>query len=135
MRRMRSLRISKAPESWNREGCVRSFSQDLRQASTSPKRSSRPTQCRSNVAGRMCGPRIQTGALQTEERIVRAENASANGFEALGNFAGGVVVAHVAGVDASTINILFLAYSASRVFYTFTMTATLFFKAAGTLST
>ncbi|CRK30265.1 hypothetical protein BN1708_000800 [Verticillium longisporum] len=67
----------------------------------------------------MCGPRIQTGALQTEERIVRAENASANGFEALGNFAGGVVVAHVAGVDASTINILFLAYSASRVFYTF----------------
>ncbi|KAF3355218.1 hypothetical protein VdG1_07082 [Verticillium dahliae VDG1] len=86
----------------------------------------------------MCGPRIQTGALQTEERIVRAENASANGFEALGNFAGGVVVAHVAGVDASTINILFLAYSASRVFYTFvyvTITATLFFKAAGTLST
>ncbi|CRK05822.1 hypothetical protein BN1723_001634 [Verticillium longisporum] len=33
MRRMRSLRISKAPESWNREGCVRSFSQDLRQSS------------------------------------------------------------------------------------------------------
>ncbi|KAG7107526.1 hypothetical protein HYQ45_007598 [Verticillium longisporum] len=93
-----------------------------------------------------------------DDKTLDKPNTSANGFEALGYYAGGVVVANVAGVDASTINILSLAYVASRVFYTLIyvvlqanrkfaplrtlvwfmgqiVTVTLLFKAAGALST
>ncbi|EEY20755.1 predicted protein [Verticillium alfalfae VaMs.102] len=69
----------------------------------------------------MCLNLAQTGLSfhTTKERIVRAENASVNGFETLGHYAGGVVAANVVGADAPTINILSLAYVASRIFYTF----------------
>ncbi|CRK05997.1 hypothetical protein BN1723_001660 [Verticillium longisporum] len=105
----------------------------------------------------MANPRSLQQRLK-DDKTLDKPNTSANGFEALGYYAGGVVVANVAGVDASTINILSLAYVASRVFYTLIyvvlqanrkfaplrtlvwfmgqiVTVTLLFKAAGALST
>jgi uncharacterized MAPEG superfamily protein len=49
--------------------------------------------------------------------VLRAEAATANGFETLGLFAGGVVAANIAGVPVDTINVLTLSYLASRCVY------------------
>ncbi|KAM0285000.1 hypothetical protein ACHAQH_001689 [Verticillium albo-atrum] len=59
----------------------------------------------------------------TKNRIIRAENASANGIETLGYYAGAVVAANVAGVDASITNALSLGYVAARALYTVTYVA------------
>jgi uncharacterized MAPEG superfamily protein len=50
-------------------------------------------------------------------RILRAEGASANGFESLGYFAAAVVAANHAGVPAADLNALSLGYLLARTFY------------------
>ncbi|KAF7545485.1 hypothetical protein G7Z17_g9127 [Cylindrodendrum hubeiense] len=56
----------------------------------------------------------------TQQCMLRAKAASANGFETLGFYAAAVVAANVAGVDAPTLNVLTLGYIISRIFYNFT---------------
>ena len=56
---------------------------------------------------------------QTLNRIVRAKNAAANGFETLGFFGAGVVAANVAGVSVNRVNALSAGYVVSRVLYNF----------------
>lgn len=50
-------------------------------------------------------------------RLQRAEAASANGFESLGMYAGGIAAAAAAGVPAATLNSLAGVYLASRAAY------------------
>lgn len=54
---------------------------------------------------------------KTKGRIVRAEAAQANGFENLGLFASAVAAGNAAGLDASVLNGLGVAYLVSRVVY------------------
>lgn len=54
---------------------------------------------------------------QTKALIVRAEGASANGFENLGLFAAAVASGNLAGLPAETLNLLTGGYIASRVVY------------------
>ena len=52
-------------------------------------------------------------------RILRAKSASENGMETLGMYAGGVIAANMANLDAYTLNALTLSYLASRLAYNF----------------
>lgn len=54
---------------------------------------------------------------QTILRIQRAEAASANGFESLGMYAGGIAAAAAAGVPAGALSCLAAGYVASRLVY------------------
>ncbi|ROW17485.1 hypothetical protein VPNG_00763 [Cytospora leucostoma] len=54
---------------------------------------------------------------QTVLRVQRAEAASANAFETLGMYAGGIAAAAAAGVPAETLSCLSLGYLASRAAY------------------
>ncbi|KAI8623555.1 hypothetical protein F5Y19DRAFT_481588 [Xylariaceae sp. FL1651] len=54
---------------------------------------------------------------ETVARILRAESASANGFEGLPVFAAAVVAGNSAGVSAPTMNALSITYVLSRVVY------------------
>ena len=55
--------------------------------------------------------------LQTKNRILRCEAATANGFEQLPLFIGAVLAANQAAVPASTLNLLAGGWLASRVVY------------------
>ncbi|TID04990.1 hypothetical protein CH35J_003242 [Colletotrichum higginsianum] len=55
----------------------------------------------------------------TRGRLLRAEACSANGFEVLPLFAAAVTAGNSAGVSAFTMNVLSLAWLASRVLYIF----------------
>ncbi|KAJ4424995.1 hypothetical protein N0V82_000277 [Gnomoniopsis sp. IMI 355080] len=50
-------------------------------------------------------------------RLQRADAASANAFETIGLYAGGIAAAGAAGVPASTLNYLGVGYVASRLVY------------------
>ena len=52
-----------------------------------------------------------------KQRILRAKNASGNGFETLGFFAAGVLAGNQAGIKPAALNVLALGYLASRVAY------------------
>ncbi|GAB0131670.1 hypothetical protein EsDP_00000132 [Epichloe bromicola] len=54
-----------------------------------------------------------------QQRLLRAQNASENGFESIGIYAAGVIAANQAGLSASTVNALTLGYLASRLAYVF----------------
>ncbi|KAK4541184.1 hypothetical protein LTR36_008258 [Oleoguttula mirabilis] len=54
---------------------------------------------------------------KTRQRIIRAEAAQANGFENLGLFAAAVAAGNAAGLEASTLNGVAIAYIVSRVVY------------------
>ncbi|WQF77264.1 Putative membrane-associated, eicosanoid/glutathione metabolism (MAPEG) protein [Colletotrichum destructivum] len=56
---------------------------------------------------------------KTRGRLLRAEACSANGFEGLPLFAAAVTAGNSAGVSALTMNVLSLAWLASRVLYIF----------------
>lgn len=51
---------------------------------------------------------------------MRAEGASANGFETIGLYAAAVVAANTAGVDTKFINLATLGYVASRYAFLYT---------------
>ena len=58
-------------------------------------------------------------SLQMVRRISRAEAATANGFETLGLYAGGVVAANAAGVAVPTVNKLSLGYLGARIVFNY----------------
>jgi len=60
----------------------------------------------------------QTIDKATKDKIIRCEAAQLNGFENLAFFASAVVAGNVAGIPASTLNLLSGGYLLSRVLYT-----------------
>lgn len=58
--------------------------------------------------------------LQTKNRILRCEAATANGFEQMPLFIGAVLAANQAAVPAPTLNLLAGGWLASRVIYNVT---------------
>lgn len=54
---------------------------------------------------------------RTKQRIIRGEAAMTNGFENLGMFAAAVAAGNAAGLSASTLNGISIAYLVSRVVY------------------
>lgn len=58
-------------------------------------------------------------AKPRRQRLLRAQNASENGFESIGIYAAGVVAANQAGLGAGAVNALTLGYLASRLGYVF----------------
>ncbi|KAG5925581.1 hypothetical protein E4U42_004160 [Claviceps africana] len=57
--------------------------------------------------------------MTRQQRLLRAKDASDNGFESLGMYAAGVVAANQAGLAVGTINALTLGYLACRVAYVY----------------
>ena len=52
-----------------------------------------------------------------KQRILRAKNASENGFETLGFFAAGVIAGNQAGIEPAELNVLALGFFAARLAY------------------
>ncbi|KAI0392470.1 hypothetical protein F5Y17DRAFT_357138 [Xylariaceae sp. FL0594] len=65
--------------------------------------------------------RLEKSDLDKEDvaRILRAEAASANGFEGLPLFAAAIVAGNSAGLSAQTLNALSITYVLSRVVYNY----------------
>lgn len=62
-------------------------------------------------------PRAWVAKQPENYKVQRANNAHLNAFEAFAPFAAGVLMAQLAGVPASTVNLLALAFVALRVLH------------------
>jgi uncharacterized MAPEG superfamily protein len=60
-----------------------------------------------------------SNAIQLRGRLLRAEAASSNGFEALPLFAAAVTAGKAAGLSALTMNTLSVGWLTSRLLYTY----------------